>query len=245
MSLRGETWWLVGASEGLGRALARAMADAGARLIVSARDGDRLDALVETLPGARAVPCDVRDRSSVEDAARRIGPVDGVVYLAGVYWPMRAQEWDTDKVEAMLDVNLTGAARLLGAVLPEMIARDRGHIVLTGSLAGYRGLPGAIGYGASKAGLMHLAETLHADLRGTKVLVQQINPGFIRTRLTDKNDFSMPFIMDPDDAARRMLALIEGRQVHAAFPWLFSLAFRVSRFMPQALYDRLFAPTRA
>lgn len=240
MSLSGQRWWLVGASEGLGRALAQAMAAQGAELVVSARDPARLSELAESLPGASAVPCDVTDPGSVRAAAQAVGAIEGVVYLAGAYWPMRAQEWDTDRIETMLDVNLVGAARIVGAALPGMLERDRGRIVLTGSLAGYRGLPGAIGYGASKAGIMHLAETLQADLRGTGVAVQQINPGFIRTRLTARNDFSMPFLMDPDVAAARMMRAIVAGKPHSAFPTLFSWLFRIGRFLPQGVWLRVF-----
>jgi NADP-dependent 3-hydroxy acid dehydrogenase YdfG len=241
MSFLGQRWWLVGASEGLGRALAQSLAAEGAEVIVSARDSDRLTDLADSLDRAQAVPVDVRDATSVQDAAARIGRIDGLVYLAGTYWPMRAQEYDADKVVTMLDVNLLGATRVLGAVLPAMILADRGQIVLTGSLAGYRGLPGAIGYGASKAGIMHLAECLHADLRQTGVCVQQINPGFIRTRLTGKNSFSMPFILSPEAAAGRMLAIMRSRRPTGAFPTLFSGLFRIGRFLPQVVFDRLFA----
>ncbi|WP_323035229.1 SDR family NAD(P)-dependent oxidoreductase [Pararhodobacter sp.] len=244
MSLQGQTWWLVGASEGLGRALAALMTAQGAHVIVSARDSVRLSDLAQSLPNARAVPMDVTDTDSVRTAADVVGPVDGLVYLAGAYWPMRAQDYDGDKVVTMLDVNLLGAARVLDGVLPQMVARGQGHIVLTGSLAGFRGLPGAVGYGASKAGLMHLAESLHADLRGSGVRVQQINPGFIRTRLTEKNDFSMPFILSAEEAAARMLAIMQSGRFAGSFPTLFSYVFRIGRFLPGWLYDRLFARTR-
>jgi NADP-dependent 3-hydroxy acid dehydrogenase YdfG len=200
---RGKKYWLIGASEGLGREVALALSRAGAEVIVSARNADRLAELVAALPGkGRAVPVDVQSRESVDAAAAEIGPIDGMVYLAGVYWPMKATEWRQDEALQMADINFMGGLRAVGAVLPGMVERGAGHIVLTGSLSGFRGLPGAIGYGASKSGLMHLAENLQADLRRTPIRVQLINPGFIRTRLTDKNDFSMPFIMDADAAAR-------------------------------------------
>jgi short-subunit dehydrogenase len=241
MSLRGQRWWLVGASEGLGRALATAMAADGAEVIVSARTAERLDALAGDLPGARAVTVDVADTGSVREAAQQVGQVDGVVFLAGAYWPLGVRDWDGDKIQTMLDVNLSGAVRVLDSVLPGMIERGRGQIVLTGSLAGYRGLPGALGYGASKAALMHLAECLQADLHGSGVVVQQVNPGFVRTRLTDKNEFAMPFLMEPDAAAAQYLAAIRSGKPHAAFPRLFSLLFRVGRFVPQGLWLRFFA----
>lgn len=239
--MKDQTWWLIGASEGLGRALAQAMADRGARLILSARQADKLADLAATLPGARALAMDVTDAASVKAAATQAGAVDGVIYLSGAYWPMRAQDWDTDRVLSMLDVNLNGAVRVMGAVLPGMVARGRGRVLLTGSLSAYRGLPGAIGYGASKAGLMNLAQSMQCDLQGTGVQVQLANPGFIRTRLTDLNSFDMPFLMEPEAAAARMLRILDGKRGTTAFPMLFSWLFRAGRFLPDALWNRLFA----
>jgi len=171
-----------------------------------------------------------------------VGEIDGLVYLAGVYWPMPATEWKADEATAMADVNFTGAVRVLGQVVPGMVARDAGHIVLTGSLSGFRGLPGAIGYTASKAAVMNLAESLRADLWRTGVRVQLANPGFIKTRLTDKNVFHMPFIMSPEAAAQDMFELMcDDSTFQRHFPRLFSYLFRVSRFLPDWLYYRLFA----
>ena len=238
----GKRYWLIGASEGLGEALARVMSSAGVELVLSARSADKLEALAAELPGrASAVPVDVTDRANLERAAAEIGEIDGMVFLAGVYWPMPAQEWKPEQVEAMADVNFTGAVRAVGAVLPDMVARDRGHIVLTGSLSGFRGLPGAIGYAASKSGVMALAESMYCDLRKTGVEVQLVNPGFVRTRLTDKNEFSMPFIMDPEDAAREIFEHMGSGGFARNFPTLFSLLFRGSLFLPDWLYYRVFS----
>lgn len=238
--MKDQRWWLIGASEGLGRALATAMAAEGARLILSARGEERLRALAGDLD-ARALPLDVSDPAAVATAAEAAGPVDGLIYLAGAYWPMKAQEWDSARMETMLDVNLNGAVRVLGHVLPGMIARNQGRVVLTGSLAGFRGLPGSLGYGQSKAALMNLGQSLQADLRGTGVRVQLVNPGFIRTRLTDRNDFSMPFLMDPDEAAAHMLRAIRSGRPATSFPTVFSWLFRAGRLLPTPLWNRLFA----
>lgn len=239
MTVAGQRWWLVGASEGLGLALARAMAREGADLVLSARDPGRLaQAAGET--GAQAVVMDIAEDASVRAAAAEVGPVDGLVFLAGVYWPMAAKDWDADRVTQMCNVNFTGCARVVGQVLPAMVARGRGHVVLTGSLSGFRGLPGAIGYAASKAGVMVLAESLYADLRGTGVKVQLANPGFIRTRLTAQNDFHMPFLMEPDQAAEQMLRLIRSNRFKASFPTVFSWLFRGGQFLPDGLWYRLF-----
>ena len=165
IDLRGKTYWLVGASEGLGRELARLLAAEGARLCLSARNGGRLKELSGELPAEPVcAPCDIRDTASVAAAFAKLPPIDGVIFNAGVYEPVDALEWNADAVEAMCDVNFTGAARVLGQAVPALTAQGRGHIVLIGSLAGYRGLPRAIGYASSKAAVMHLAECLAIDL---------------------------------------------------------------------------------
>jgi short-subunit dehydrogenase len=239
----GKRYWLVGASEGLGLALAQKMSRAGAELILSARSEARLAEAIATLPGkATALPVDVASSTSVRAAAAALGDIDGVVFLAGVYWPMTAQDWDADKAEAMCDVNFTGCTRVIGAALPGMVTRGRGHVVITGSLSGFRGLPGAIGYAASKAGTMALAESLYADLRKSGIAVQLANPGFIRTRLTDKNDFTMPFIMEPDEAAQIMFDHMLTDHFKISFPTVFSWLFRGSQFLPDWLYYRMFPP---
>ncbi|MDG1803340.1 MAG: SDR family NAD(P)-dependent oxidoreductase [Paracoccaceae bacterium] len=237
----GKRYWLVGASEGLGRELALTMSRAGVEVIVSARSEDRLKDLVDELPGkASYVTVDVTDRAAVEAAAKNVGPIDGMVYLAGAYWPMKSGEWDNEKAEMMAEVNYLGASRVVGSVINDMVARDAGHIVLTGSLSGFRGLAGTIGYGASKAGIMYLAEGMYADLRKTGVQVQLANPGFIKTRLTDKNEFNMPFIMEPQDAAQEMFEHMNDDAFKKSFPRVFSWLFRGSQFLPDWLYYRIF-----
>ncbi len=238
---QGKRYWLVGASEGLGREVAFALSRAGAEVIVSARSEDRLKALVEELPGKSSyITVDVADRAAVEKAAAEAGDLDGVVYLAGVYWPMKAQEWDNEKADMMGEVNFLGASRVVGSVIKDMVAKNAGHIVLVGSLSGFRGLPGAIGYCSSKAGMMSLAESMQADLRTSPIDVQLINPGFIKTRLTDKNDFNMPFIMSPEDAAKEVFDHMNTDNFKKSFPMMFSWVFRLSQFMPDWMYYRLF-----
>jgi NADP-dependent 3-hydroxy acid dehydrogenase YdfG len=239
---QGKRYWLVGASEGLGAALAHVVSRSGAEVIVSARSADRLATLVDELPGKASYQVmDVANMDSVRAAADAIGEVDGVVFLAGVYWPMKSSDWNVEQANAMADINFTGLLRVMGVVVPEMVKRDTGHIVITGSLSGFRGLPGAIGYAASKAGTMALAESMYADLRKTGVRVQVANPGFIRTRLTEKNDFAMPFIMEPEDAAQEMFEHMNSDHFKKSFPRVFSWLFRLSQFMPDWMYYRLFA----
>lgn len=238
---KGKRYWLVGASEGLGAALAREMSDAGVDLVLSARSEEKLRAVARHLPSkVEVVPVDVTDAEALAKAAEQIGEIDGVVQLAAVYWPFGAKDWNADQANLMADVNLGGAMRLVGVTVPRFVARGHGHIVLTGSLSGYRGLPGAAPYVATKSGVMALAESLHADLRGTGVEVQLLNPGYIATRLTEKNDFAMPFKMEPAEAARIYFNHMTSGGFQKAFPRLFSWLFRGSQFLPDWLYYRVF-----
>lgn len=232
----GKTYWLVGASEGLGAALARKLGQAGASVILSARSKDKLEDLAAEMPRARALPLDVTDRASVEAAAKEAGEIDGMIYIAGAYEPLTAQRWDADAVTLMCEVNFMGGAHVLGQVVPQFVRRDAGHIVLIGSLAGHRGLPRAIGYGASKAGLMHFGETLYADLRKTGVRVQNVNPGFIKTRLTDKNEFDMPQLMTPEAAAEHVMKAMRSGRFETSFPKPFAWLFTLGKHLPRRLF---------
>ncbi len=234
----GKTYWLIGASEGLGRALAQALSERGAKMILSSRNIERLESLCETLPDARAVPIDVTDLETVRGAVAAVGEVDGLIYNAGAYEPMTSSEWDTETALAISDVNYSGAVRVLGETVPGLVRAGKGDITLIGSLAGYRGLPAAIGYGASKAALISLAETMRFDLAGTGVTVRIVNPGFIKTRLTEKNSFKMPMLMTPEDAASRVVRAMEKRRFRTDFPAPFSWAIRILNFLPDLLVLR-------
>lgn len=239
---QGKTYWLIGASEGLGAALARQLSKAGVEVILSARSEGTLRDLADDLPGpARVLRLDVTDTAALRQAAEEVGEIDGMVYIAATYWPFGADDWDADKAETMADVNFGGAMRAVGAILPKMQARGTGHILLTGSLTAYGGLPGAAPYVATKAGIMALAESLRCDLQGSGIKVQLINPGYIRTRLTEKNDFAMPGIMEPEEAARITFDHMNTTRFCRAFPTWFSLIFRGARLLPDRLYFRLFA----
>ncbi|WP_108836618.1 SDR family oxidoreductase [Tateyamaria sp. Alg231-49] len=240
--LHGKRYWIVGGGDGLGKALAHHMSRAGIEVVVSSRGEDKLTALVDELPGKASYQVvDIADDASVKAAAKAVGDIDGVVLLAGVYWPFSARKWNAEQAVAMADINFTGFMRVLGQIVPKFVEKDAGHIVITSSLTGFRGLPGSIGYTASKAATMSLAECMHADLRKTGVRVQVANPGFIKTQLTEKNDFNMPFIMEPEDAAREMFELMLTDRFKKSFPTLFSLLFRGSQFLPDWAYYRLFS----
>lgn len=239
MTFHAKTYWLVGASEGLGRALAHQLAQEGAELVLSSRNVERLETLAAELPKAQAVAMDVTNSESVRQATKAVQSIDAVIYNAGAYEPMRASEWDTEQALNMCDVNYLGALRVIGEILPCFIERGSGDITLIGSLAGYRGLPAAVGYGASKAALASLAETMRYDLKGTGITVRLVNPGFIRTRLTEKNNFKMPMLMSPERAANQVLRAMRSRRFRTDFPAPFSWAIRGLQFLPDMLAFRI------
>ena len=233
-----KSYWLIGASEGMGRALARKLSAEGASLSLSARSADRLNELAEELPRASVLPFDVTKMDEVRAAVAEVGSVDRVVYNAGAYDPMRATDWQTDAALAICDVNFLGVMRVMGEIVPGMVQAGRGDITLIGSLAGYRGLPAAIGYGASKAAVISLAETMRHDLRGTGVVVRVVNPGFIKTRLTAKNEFRMPMLMSPEEAAQKVLNAMAKQRFRTDFPAPFSWLIRALDYLPDLLVYR-------
>jgi len=244
MALHGQKIWLIGASEGIGAALAQALAQAGANLVLSARNGDKLAALIATLSQGthRALPMDVTDAASVDEAWKTLGTQaipDMVIYNAGTYDSVDAAHFDLPKIERMMDVNFHGALRVLAHVVPAFMARNSGHIGLVGSVAGYRGLPAALGYGSSKAALIHLAENLKADLGRTNIRVQIINPGFVKTRLTDKNDFTMPCIISAERAATYIADGLQSPAFEIHFPKRFSRFLKLLSLLPAPIYFAL------
>ncbi|MEY4879469.1 MAG: hypothetical protein RJB62_938 [Pseudomonadota bacterium] len=237
-----ERIWIIGASEGIGAALASRLAQDGQRCAVSARSTERLDALAASFAGSGhlALPLDVSDKASLAAAHSRLeaewGGVDMLIYCAGAYEPMSAKDMDMKSVETMIDTNLTGAFRAVAVVLPAMLARNAGRIVLMGSVAGYRGLGNAMGYGASKAGINHFAENLTCDLSDTAIRVQLVCPGFVRTRLTEKNSFNMPLLMSAETAADAVVKGLSSCSFEIHFPKRLSLFLKFLSVLPAPLY---------
>jgi short-subunit dehydrogenase len=193
--------------------------------------------------GHLAVPCDVTDANSLANAWKIIAPhpIDSVIYNAGTYEPMAADQMDLAQIENIIDINLHGALRVLSHVVPEFVARRAGHIALVGSIAGYRGLPGAMGYSLSKAAIISLAESLRCDLTRYNIGVQVINPGFVKTRLTDKNDFAMMNIITPQLAARRIVRDLGRAKFEIRFPWALTTLFKFFRQLPYDWYFNIIA----
>jgi NADP-dependent 3-hydroxy acid dehydrogenase YdfG len=241
----GKKVWLVGASEGIGEELAKQLAASGALVCVSARNAQKLQSLVASLPGAAniALPLDVTQGEAVRKAWEQLsagwGAPDLVVYNAGSYDPLSVRDFDLEKTERMFDVNFNGALRVLACVIPPMVARKSGHIALVASVAAYSGLPRALGYGASKAALLHLAENARIDLADSGINVQVVSPGFVKTRLTDKNEFKMPFLITADVAAREIMRGLAGNAFDIHFPKRFTCILKCLRLLPYSLYFRI------
>ena len=240
MKLKGKKYWIIGASEGLGRELSIQLSNLGVKLIISARNETRLNEL-SSVTKAKVLALDVLDIDAIKQASKSVGIIDGIIYVAGDYTPLNSTTWNVEEVDKMIAVNFTGAAKVLGFIVPKFLKQNNGHIVMIGSLSGFRGLPNAIGYGASKAAMMHLAENIKADLYKTPIKIQLINPGFIKTRLTEKNNFKMPFIMSVEDAAKRVIIAMNSNRFQTNFPLIFSLLFRASNLLPAFIYFWLFS----
>lgn len=235
----GKTAWLVGASSGIGLATARALHARGARVVVSARQVQALEGFVQAHPGALALPLDATDRGAVRAAAEQLvadGGLDLVAYCAGHYKPQRAFAFDLAEMLKHQDINYLGALHVLDAVLPHMLARRAGHLSLVASVAGYRGLPQSLAYGPTKAALINLAETLYADLHDRGIGVSLVNPGFVQTPLTAQNQFPMPALITPEQAAWEIVqGWARGRfEIH--FPKRFTVWMKLWKWLPYPLY---------
>ncbi len=238
-----EVWntaWIVGASTGIGRRLAIDLAASGVRVAASARSADKLDRLASEHDGILAFALDVENPAELSDARDRIehtlGTIDLVIFCAAVWHPMGARNFDAAKANRSFAINVGGANNLLGAVLPGMLERRAGRIALVSSVAGYRGLPKAAAYGATKAALINLAEALHPDLARHGVRLSVVNPGFVETPMTAGNDFPMPFMIKVDEASRRILRGLRAGRFEIAFPWRFVIWLKLARIVPYSWY---------
>ena len=237
---RGKRVWLLGASSGIGAALAEALARRGAALVLSARREAALAEVADAVGGAEVCPLDITDatalRAAWQDLIDRWGAVDVVVVMAGTYAPTPAAELPEAAIDDTVAVNLSGAMQAVATVLPAMRARGQGHVALVSSVAGYSGLPRACVYGATKAGLSNFAESLYLELRPEGVAVHLINPGFVSTRLTAVNDFTMPALITPDAAAEAIVAGFARGDFEIHFPKRFTRVLKLLRLLPYSLY---------
>jgi short-subunit dehydrogenase len=229
--------WIVGASSGIGAALARRIGASGAQLALSAR---REQSLIELSREEDLIlPLDVTSEEELQEAKDEIltawGGLDLVIYCAGVYQPMRSWELQSSVIKQSLEINLQGAYNLLDAVLPLYLQQRSGHIAIVASVAGYTGLPKAIAYGPSKAALINLTQILYTDLSAKGIGVYLINPGFVATRLTEQNDFEMPALITPDEAAREIIKGMRKGEFEIHFPKRFSLWMKLLSRLPDTI----------
>lgn len=250
----GKRVWIIGASSGIGEALARALARRGARLALSARGEARLRAVSAACDaaagagsaastGALAFPLDLSRDGELAQARDQLlaawGGIDLVVFNAGTYRPLRAWELSAEAVRETLATNLIGTMSGAAAVLPILIEQGHGALALVGSVAGYGGLPKAAVYGPSKAALINFAEVLHLDLAPRGIGVFLINPGFVATPLTAQNDFAMPALLTPAQAADAILAGFARGDFEIHFPKRFTRVLKLLQWLPRRAYFAL------
>jgi len=237
---------ITGASSGIGRALALELARRGARLGLVAR---RREVLEETAAAASAgekgrtkiLPADVQDAPAMREAAQQLmtafGKIDVLIANAGIGVTNSALKFDAAKTASTINVNVVGAANSVAAVLPEMIARGSGHLLVISSLAAYRGLPKSAAYCASKAAVSAMFESFRLDLEPRGIYVTIVHPGFIKTPLTAGRHARLPWLMEVEDAANKIVGALEKRKKSYAFPWQLATIVRLGMIMPNFMYD--------
>lgn len=236
-----KTVFITGASSGLGRGLALHYAKAGAQVHAAARRKDALEQLAAEAPAGSIIPVklDVEDTAALVKAIERADPLDMIIANAGVGQPSSARKMDWAVVKRILDVNATAACVTIAAALPKMVERNAGHVVAVSSLAAFRGFPGNGAYCASKAALHVFMESVRVDLRRTRLRATTIYPGFVKTELTAKNKFPMPFLVELDDAVRVMVRGLERGASTISYPLPMAAVVRAMHAIPRVFYEPL------
>lgn len=235
--------WVIGASTGIGAATARALLGKGARVALSARNTAQLAAVGGRSLRTLIEPLDYTDRDALRAVWQRVrqawGGIDLVLIVAGTHAQMRAWDLDANKADALLQTNLHGPIGTCAVVLPALLAQGSGAIGIVSSVAGYRGLPKALIYGASKAALINFAEALYLDVHPRGLGVYLINPGFVKTPLTDRNEFRMPALISAEDAAAAIIKGLRAGRFEIHFPRRFTGAMKLMRLLPYRWYFAL------
>jgi short-subunit dehydrogenase len=245
MDWSGKVAFITGASSGIGRALAIELARRGAAVGLLARREDLLREVAREIEAhggkASALPADVTDADAVRAAVSALqsefGPVDLLIANAGVGATTAGGKLEPEGVANVFSVNVNGVVNSVTAVIPQMLERGRGQLAVISSLAAYRGLPKSAAYCSSKAAVSSLFESLRLDLQPQGINVTIIHPGFIKTPLTAGRRAKLPFVLEVDDAARKMIRAIEKRKKSYAFPWQLATIVRAGMLMPNFLYD--------
>lgn len=240
---RNEVIWIIGASSGIGRALAFQLAASGARLILSARRKDALAEVNASLGGQhQVIAFDISDSDQTLMASQGIfthfGHIDRIIFMSALYSPMQLDALDLRETKRTLDTNLMGAFNLIDAVLPALKQQTKAQLVLCASVAGYVGLPNGQPYSASKAALINLAESLRAECPA-HLDVKMISPGFVETPLTHKNNFNMPMIISAEEAAKAIIRDLKRPVFEIHFPKRFTFLMKALRLLPYRIYFAL------
>lgn len=245
-TLQGKTIWLIGASTGIGAALARQLDQQGAHLILSARSTDKLEKLNESLTQDHMVlSADFSTPEAIDDVWSIIKNkenlnIDSMIFLAAYYEPKALEEVDYASAKQHYDINVLSVFSLMDKLVPYFRNKGAGQIVLCGSVAGYVGLPKGQPYSSTKAAVMSIAQSAKAELWSQNIDVKLISPGFVDTPLTQKNKFKMPMIITADKAAEHISQGLTSRKFEIRFPFLFSLTMKIISILPAWLYFKIF-----
>jgi short-subunit dehydrogenase len=245
LSPKDGTAWITGASSGIGAAVAVKLARRGWTVLATARRAEALEDLAKRVNGQRGgkivpMPGDVTEPEAMADlidrAYREHGPIALAILGAGTFKPDGIDPFDVENFRLTVEINVKGVANCVAPLMPKWLERRRGHLAVVSSVAGYTGLPTAIAYGTTKAALINFCEAVKFDFDRYNLKIQVINPGFVRTPLTDKNPFPMPFLMEVDDAADRVVRGLERRSFEITFPRRFTCGLKLLRLLPYGLY---------
>ena len=233
--------WITGASSGIGKAVAIKFANKGWQVAASARRKKLLDELSENNPNISSFPLDVTNCESCEQAfesiLKKYSNIDVCIFSSGTYDPKTEKQINLEQIENVMKVNFFGTLNCIKAVESDFKNKRKGHVAIMSSVAGYRGLPNSSGYGPSKAALINLSESLYFDFKRYEIRVSLISPGFIKTALTDKNNFKMPFIKSPEYAADKIYnGLIKSKSFEIAFPKELTIIMKIFKILPNKIY---------
>jgi NAD(P)-dependent dehydrogenase (short-subunit alcohol dehydrogenase family) len=233
--------WIIGGGSGIGAAVARLLAKRGWTVAISGRRADKLDEVASAHSTIRPYPLDVTDgeaiAATVTRIAQELGHIDLFIFGAAAWQPMDVGDYAFDKFAKIVDTNYLGVIRVANPLLAQMDKQGGGHFAVIASVAGYFGLPRSAAYSSTKAGLINLLETMRTELAPRNIKVRMIAPGFVKSELTDKNDFPMPFLMETDDAAERIVdGLTQSDRFEIAFPRRMVWLMKTIRWLPYPVF---------
>ncbi|MEQ1715047.1 MAG: SDR family NAD(P)-dependent oxidoreductase [Hyphomicrobium sp.] len=238
-----KTVWITGASSGIGQELACRLAASGATVAASARSADKLSGLNALHANIKPYVLDVTDANAVQETFRAIerdlGPVDLAIFNAGIWQQMIVSDFSAARGRDSMTVNYFGVINAMEPAMAAFVARGAGHLAIVSSVAGYRGLMKGAAYCPTKSALIALSEALYPHLLRKGVKLTLINPGYVKTPMTDANTFPMPFMIPVEDAATAILSGLKRGKYEIVFPWRMALLMKTLRILPNALFFRL------